>query len=845
MQRSQLILALFSGICIAQPVQAQTIEIQNITLEPTSSGFNLILETSGDRNPQTFTTRYGNTLAIDIVNTQLQGEAYESNNPVPNIEKIQVSQRYSNSIRVEIIGTNQSPEVNITSNGNIQVAVNPPQETTAQDTPESPRPTPQPSPTTQQEPIELVVTATRTEEDPQDIPRSISVLNREDIEEQANLSQDLQDILKQVPGVAPPNQQNDPGNFLRGRTAQVLIDGVLVRSNLSTVQARDLRSIAPSAIEKIEVLRGPTAIYGDGATGGVINIITRGAGEEDFSASTELGITGALGDLDEDSIGNTQRQSLFWNQENFDVTLNLSRTFTGTFFDAEGDPISSDLQGAQANSNSEKLNFLGKVGIDFNSQQRLQLTVNHFEDNQNVPIASMANPEPGIQKAVAVEQPRDYVDADEPQNINTAISLQYNHDDLLNSELQAQLFYRDNQNIFDAQDFRPFNETIARGRNEKEQWGTRLQVDTPISEQASVLWGLDYTDEAIAQPFERFDESAFLDDGTVRKVDEVTFIPPYDFNTFGLFAQGEWDVSDRVTLRGGLRYERFNMSVDDYTVEAFRIGNPLSVQGGEVDFDDVTFNIGTVFDITDTVNVFASFSQGFSAPDFGRFLRSPGSVRNISEDVIDVQPQVVDNYEIGVRGNWDSVQASLVGFFNNSDLGVEVLPPSPDSDTGLSEVQRLPTRIFGLEATVDWQANSNWQLGGGLTWLGGESDSDDDGDFERPLNSSRIPPIKLTAYVENQTLPGWRNRLQLFALGDRDLAADRPNPSDPVPVDGYIILDYISSIKFGGGTLQLGIENLLDEQFFPVDSQLSGGSSEQRNKAGRGRTFTLQYQYDW
>jgi len=272
-----------------------------------------------------------------------------------------------------------------------------------------------------------------------------------------------------VPGVAPPNQQNDPGNFLRGRTAQVLIDGVLVRSNLSTVQARDLRSIAPSAIEKIEVLRGPTAIYGDGATGGVINIITRGAGEEDFSASTELGITGALGDLDEDSIGNTQRQSLFWNQENFDVTLNLSRTFTGTFFDAEGDPIPSDLQGAQANSNSEKLNFLGKVGIDFNSQQRLQLTVNHFEDNQNVPIASMANPEPGIQKAVAVEQPRDYVDADEPQNINTAISLQYNHDDLLNSELQAQLFYRDNQNIFDAQDFRPFNETIARGRNEKEQ----------------------------------------------------------------------------------------------------------------------------------------------------------------------------------------------------------------------------------------------------------------------------------------------------------------------------------------------------------------------------------------
>jgi len=58
-----------------------------------------------------------------------------------------------------------------------------------------------------QEPIELVVTATRTETPIQNVPRSITVIDREQIAAQASTSRNLIEILgKTVPGLAPPAQ---------------------------------------------------------------------------------------------------------------------------------------------------------------------------------------------------------------------------------------------------------------------------------------------------------------------------------------------------------------------------------------------------------------------------------------------------------------------------------------------------------------------------------------------------------------------------------------------------------------------------------------------------------------
>jgi iron complex outermembrane receptor protein len=123
---------------------------------------------------------------------------------------------------------------------------------------------------------------------------------------------------------------------------------------------------------------------------------------------------------------------------------------------------------------------------------------------------------------------------------------------------------------------------------------------------------------------------------------------------------------------------------------------------------------------------------------------------------------LVDNYEIGIRGNWNSRQATLAGFFNSLDLEEDF----EVTDETLRTI-RAPQRVYGLEASLNWQPGGHWQLGGIATLLDGENDEDIDGDYIA-LNSITIPPLKLTPYLEHQTTPGWQNRLQLLYSGNRD-----------------------------------------------------------------------------
>lgn len=63
----------------------------------------------------------------------------------------------------------------------------------------------------------------------------------------------------------------------RGRPARFLINGVPTNDDLRRSSCGSLFGISPFAIEHVEVLRGSTALFGAGAPGGVINLITRRA----------------------------------------------------------------------------------------------------------------------------------------------------------------------------------------------------------------------------------------------------------------------------------------------------------------------------------------------------------------------------------------------------------------------------------------------------------------------------------------------------------------------------------------------------------------------------------------
>ncbi|EDQ6980143.1 TonB-dependent vitamin B12 receptor BtuB [Salmonella enterica subsp. enterica serovar Mbandaka] len=127
-------------------------------------------------------------------------------------------------------------------------------------------------------PDTLVVTANRFQQPVNSVLAPTDVVTREDI--QRWQSKDLNDVMRRLPGV-DISQSGGMGKssslYVRGtesRHVLVLIDGVpMARAGISN--AIDIGQLPVSLVLRIEYIRGPrSAVYGSGAIGGVVNIIT-------------------------------------------------------------------------------------------------------------------------------------------------------------------------------------------------------------------------------------------------------------------------------------------------------------------------------------------------------------------------------------------------------------------------------------------------------------------------------------------------------------------------------------------------------------------------------------------
>ena len=127
---------------------------------------------------------------------------------------------------------------------------------------------------------EVVVTATRFNEPPQDLPVGVTVITAEDIRNSTAAT--VPELLRRVPGIqvrdnsGSPNQQVDMRGFgITGdQNTLVLLDGQRISENEQA--SVNWSAIPLSSIERIEIMRGSGAVlYGGGATGGTINVITK------------------------------------------------------------------------------------------------------------------------------------------------------------------------------------------------------------------------------------------------------------------------------------------------------------------------------------------------------------------------------------------------------------------------------------------------------------------------------------------------------------------------------------------------------------------------------------------
>ncbi len=213
---------------------------------------------------------------------------------------------------------------------------------------------------------EVVVTATRSETERWKTASSITVIDRKQFEDRQQRM--MTDLLRDVPGLTIADRGtagSAPGLFLRGmKTEQTLVvlNGRPIPSDFSG--AFNLEAFSLDSVERVEVLRGPSAsVYGGRTLGGVINILTRSGRnlvKPEYQAFWETGSFGT----------NREGVSARGDSGLMDWSFEYNR---------------SDTQGYRVNSQMQLDNASGLLGFDITDAVRLDVDFRFYNAAVGVP----------------------------------------------------------------------------------------------------------------------------------------------------------------------------------------------------------------------------------------------------------------------------------------------------------------------------------------------------------------------------------------------------------------------------------------------------------------------------
>ncbi|HAO24578.1 MAG TPA: TonB-dependent receptor, partial [Methylophaga sp.] len=226
---------------------------------------------------------------------------------------------------------------------------------------------------------ELTITSTRSDTLLKDSPQVVTVISQEEIQQQMEFSSDTSQVLSSLlPSFSPSRQKlSSAGETFRGRSPLFLIDGV-PQSNPLRDSQRDGHTIDLSMVERIEVIHGASAIHGLGATGGIINFITKRPTANTLKQRMSVSTTMPTNKIDAETMGYRADYSLLGSQNNWEYSLGLSYETQGLYLDDDEDPIGVDnTQGDLMDSRS--YDVFAKLGYWFDDNQNLELSINRFQ----------------------------------------------------------------------------------------------------------------------------------------------------------------------------------------------------------------------------------------------------------------------------------------------------------------------------------------------------------------------------------------------------------------------------------------------------------------------------------
>lgn len=651
---------------------------------------------------------------------------------------------------------------------------------------------------------EIIITSNRRIETLDEVPSSVSVLTARQIENLSLTSNSVADIMNEVPGLAlSTSRTSNTGQTLRGRKMLILIDGIPQSTPLRD-GSRDVNTIDPNIIERIEVIKGATAIYGNGADGGIINYITKKPrASKDFESTTEL--SSGISFVDTDHTLSSKLSQTFSGQAGkLGYVANGSFQQTGVFRDAEGEILSPTYGLGE----TDQYNLFGKLNYQINQDHSLQFMYNYFSSNQDTEYINQPGVY-GVRPAIGVIGEDPGVDQGNRYNHNGQLT--YDAFSLIgDTDLNLNLYFQSFQTVYGFSPFFNNEETGYEGGQsmiESDKKGARVNFKTPYSFgsefSGDILYGVDILNDVTSQ---------YLVDGRL-------WVPKVDMSNFAPYAQLKSLYKDFV-LKAGIRLENINIDIPDYrTIYIVPNGGTpqgnVPVEGGELKYNATTFNVGFRYNQWHQFKPFVSFSQSFSIADLGRTLRSAteNTVANISSEAV-----IANNYEAGFNSYIGRTTISGAYFLSASELGATYKEVN-----GIFQIARQPEKVYGFELAVDTKLSDRFDLGSSLSWTEGKLDSQDNGNYDTWMNGDRIPPLKTVTYISYNAFNKLNVRLSHIYSGNRERFEPKENGSYTYgqgPVESINLFNMTANYKMSKTTsLGLGMENLFNEDYYLPISQ--------------------------
>lgn len=532
-------------------------------------------------------------------------------------------------------------------------------------------------------------TATRTPTPLEQIPQSIQVITRPLMNDQNNLT--VSDALRNVSSVQGTNPLQTPAynsTYIRGFAAEQWVDGLTTYYNPGN---RDSLINA----ERIEVLKGPSAIlYGGGVgspVGGVINTVSKLPTDGAFySGGLIVGsnsyyqpyfdvnqplssdgtvlfrMTGAYTGADSFvDVLETRAWSLF-------PTLMLTNrgdtklVLQGQFSDWKQQeyqalPATGTLTGGFRIANSL---FPGPAGIP-KSYSRLNsgtLLLDHtFDDTWSGSVQARYS------KTEFAEYAQNYVGTDFAANTPSVPPSSWN---LLNLDLtQEQTEFSIAANALAQFNYGETRNKLVLGLDY-----SRVTDKGQMLADFNDLFTLGLVDLASATPtFQPYVPPANIAANTVADGDNT-------YTTTGAYVQLQTALWDRLYLLAGLRLA--NLKIDSVS--------PVFMTTDTTDTTKLLPRIGLAYEMVPGVSLFAGYSQGMKGNPFVVYAGTP-------------EPEESEQYEAGVKFNTSFGLSGSAAVFKIDRTGVPIA-------VGLTSVPEGEQRSRGFDMDLLWQPDRQWQV---------------------------------------------------------------------------------------------------------------------------------------